>query len=96
MRCHSLAGSDVVKSNELGFSEGLLCRHLGKAKGESSYITRSKGRRMDLPKPEALRMAICDINVRPRSLTRSLGGGINYVKRRKERAKQSEEGRNLV
>lgn len=62
MRRHSLASSDVVKSNELGFSEGLLCRHLGKAKGEGSYIMRSKGRRMDSPKPEDLRMAICGCN----------------------------------
>lgn len=86
MRRHSLASSDVVKGNELGFSEGLLCHHLGKAKGEGSYIMRSKGRRMDLPKPEALRMAICDVNVRPRSLTRSLGR-IMYVNEKEKKRK---------
>lgn len=43
MRHHLLTSSDVVKGNELGLSEGPFCRHLGKAKSECSYITRSMG-----------------------------------------------------
>ena len=42
----------------------LLAIFGGKAKGKRNYITRSKGKWMkwmDLPKLEALRMAICDL-----------------------------------
>ena len=61
MRHHLLTSSDVVKGNELGLSEGPFCRHLGKAKSECSYITRSMGSAKVLPKLEALRMAIWEV-----------------------------------
>ena len=61
-----LAGSDVVKGNELGLPERLFCRHVEKkkkAKGGRNCITISKGRWRYFPKAaaEALRIAIREI-----------------------------------